>query len=209
MSYRLLHRGIHVSGQCHGSPPKKKTVVQRKKKSQCLISVLCHVALYELCVWGGTQGGRHPHRLLKWEDIIAWPPLALRVTAYDERKMKRNRDEEKASAKQLHWLFPVTFTIFGKVYFLRFIISDWKKHVSAFGHHREHSANNLKVVKAESCNQRLLKPNFYVLQMWDALVCAKVVTARLGVLGRLPRCCYMFAKVFREVVCVFRVCGLL
>ncbi len=96
----------------------KKTVVKKKKKlqrrkrvlvkeSQGLTSALCHVALYEdeelqsvcacvcvcvcVCV-EGKEGVRALHRLLKWEDIIAWPPLALPATAYDhERKAKRNR----------------------------------------------------------------------------------------------------------------------
>lgn len=44
-----------------------------------------------VCVWRGREV-QALHRLLKWEDIIAWPPLALPMTAYDhERKAKRNR----------------------------------------------------------------------------------------------------------------------
>lgn len=32
MTYRLLHRGIHVSGQCHGSTQKKKKKMQKRKR---------------------------------------------------------------------------------------------------------------------------------------------------------------------------------
>lgn len=77
MSYRLLHCGIHVSGQCHAWVSTKKIAVkkieekklQRRKRvlvkeSQGLTSALCHAALYEdeelqsVCVWRERRGCR-------------------------------------------------------------------------------------------------------------------------------------------------------
>ncbi len=99
-----LHQKIVVQKKTRGKKHcRRKRVLVKESQGPDFCTVSCSTLedeeLQSVCVCvcvcvcvEGEEGVQALHRLLKWEDIIAWPLLALPAIAYDhKRKAKRNR----------------------------------------------------------------------------------------------------------------------
>lgn len=132
MSYRLLHCGIHVSGQCHGSPQKKKkkTVVQKKTGGEKTAEKkegisegeprpdFCTVSCSTLWRRGiavclrvcGREGGGGavPSSFVKVRGHYRLTSTCPPNDCIWSWKKGKEKQKEKDCAKQLYWLLPVT-----------------------------------------------------------------------------------------------------